>query len=298
MESILNKFEAYLLTERRIALNTFHAYMNDIRQFATFIHNQNSSLSDTTLDHLKLFLSQLKKEHLSAQSMSRKISSLKSFFAWAHATLQWNNYTVDLTFPKLGKKLPNYLSEAEIKELFLIADKDTSEMAQRNKVMLYLLYVSGLRITELTSLSVSSIHFDSGHLEVMGKGGKGRIVPLPQSMMTMLNGYLATTHKNFINTHQKTDYLFPTLYSGVIKPISRQAFWAILKELCKKTTIKRSISPHTLRHSLATHLLKNGANLRSLQLLLGHENIATVQIYTHVEVSYLRKVYDKKHPRS
>ncbi len=298
MESILNKFEAYLLTERRIAINTFHAYMNDIRQFVVFLNNQNSALSDTTFDHLKSFLAQLKKERLSAQSMSRKISSLKSFFAWAHDTFDWKNYTVDLTFPKLGKKLPNYLSESEIQELFMVADKDTSQMAQRNKVMLYLLYVSGLRITELTTLTCSSIHFDTGHLEVMGKGGKGRIIPLPQSVMSMLRNYLETNHKNFMKVHGKTDCLFPTLYSGILKPISRQAFWAILKELCKKTTINRTISPHTLRHSLATHLLKNGANLRSLQLLLGHENISTVQIYTHVEVSYLRKIYDKKHPRS
>lgn len=298
MESILNKFEAYLLTERRIAINTFQAYMNDIRQFVVFLTDQNSALPDTKLEHLKSFLAQLKKERLSAQSMSRKISSLKSFFSWAHDTLQWHNYTVDLTFPKLGKKLPNYLSESEIQELFGVADQDTGQMAQRNKVMLYLLYVSGLRITELTSLTCSSIHFDTGHLEVVGKGGKGRIVPLPASMMSMLRDYLETNHKHFMEVHEKTDYLFPTLYASIIKPISRQAFWAILKELCKKTSIKRTISPHTLRHSLATHLLKNGANLRSLQLLLGHENISTVQIYTHVEVSYLRKVYDKKHPRS
>lgn len=298
MESILNKFEAYLLTERRIAINTFNAYMQDIRQFVTFLESNNSILQDTTLDLLKSFLATLKKEQVSARSMSRKISSLKSFFSWAQDTLQWKNYTVDLTFPKLGKKLPNYLLEHEIEELFSVAQQDTTEIGKRNKTMLFLLYVAGLRITELISLTCSRIYFDAGHLEIIGKGGKGRIVPLPQNMVTMIKQYLETYHKTFTQTHGMSDYLFPTLYAGSIKPISRQAFWAILKELCKKTSIKKPVSPHTLRHSLATHLLKKGAHLRSLQMLLGHENISTVQIYTHVDVGYLRKVYDKKHPRS
>ena len=117
-------------------------------------------------------------------------------------------------------------------------------------------------------------------------------------MIELLQEYLATIHKSFVTQHQETDYLFPTLYAGKIKPLSRQACWMILKELCKKTSINRPISPHVLRHSLATHLLKNGAHLRSLQLLLGHENLSTVEIYTHIELSHLRTVYDKKHPRS
>lgn len=298
MEEILNKFEAYLLTERCLALNTFSAYKSDIRQFVGFLKQQNVILHNANLTNLKAFLLFLKKENITAHSMSRKISSLKSFFAWAHDTLTWENHAKDLTFPKLEKKLPHYLSEQEVQELFAVADSDASDMAKRNKVMLYLLYVSGLRITEMTSLICSAIRFDTGCLEVLGKGGKSRIVPLPSTMMTMLRDYLDTVHKKFMENHETTEYLFPTVYAGALKPISRQSFWAILKELCKKTSIKRAISPHSLRHSLATHLLKNGANLRSLQLLLGHENIATVQIYTHVEVSYLRKIYDKKHPRS
>ena len=164
--------------------------------------------------------------------------------------------------------------------------------------MLYLLYVTGLRITELVSLIISNIHFDTGILEVHGKGGKGRVIPLPTPTLDMIRAYLESVHKKFIEAHGQTDYLFPTLYASAIKPITRQSFWQVLKDLCKKTTIQKAISPHTLRHSLATHLLKNGAHLRSLQMLLGHENISTVQIYTHVEVSYLRHVYDKKHPRS
>lgn len=298
MDTILSRYQAYLLTERCVSRNTFHAYMNDMRQLELFLHQQECTLQTATLEQLKLFLAMLKKQNISAQSMSRKISSLKNFFSWTHTTLQWPNYAQDLIFPKLEKKLPNFLTENEVQELLHVAETETSESGIRNKVMVYLLYTSGLRITELVSLTVTMVRFDTGTLEIHGKGGKGRVIPLPASIMSMIREYLESVHKKFVAHHGQTDYLFPTLYANTIKPITRQAFWQILKDLCKKTTIQKPISPHTLRHSLATHLLKNGAHLRSLQMLLGHENISTVQIYTHVEVSYLRHVYDKKHPRS
>lgn len=298
MDKILSRYQAYLLTERCVARNTFQAYMNDMRQLDLFLNQAQCTLQTATHDMLTSFLAMLKKQKISAHSMSRKISAIKNFFSWAHTTLQWPDHAQDLTFPKLEKKLPNFLTEHEIQELLQTTDNDTSDVGIRNKVMLYLLYVTGLRITELVSLTVANIHFDTGTLEVHGKGGKGRVIPLPAPMQNMVRSYLESVHKKFVEAHGQTDYLFPTVYASVIKPITRQSFWQVLKDLCKKTTIQKTISPHTLRHSLATHLLKNGAHLRSLQMLLGHENISTVQIYTHVEVSHLRHVYDKKHPRS
>lgn len=298
MESLLNKFEAYLLTEKCCSINTFHAYMKDIRQFSLFLARNNKDLSATDLPSLKSFLHELKKNGIGARTIARKISSLKIFFKWTNFHLKWHDYTDNLVTPKIEKKLPNYLSQEEVQELLQAAQNDNSDSGKRNLVMLYLLYVAGVRITELTTLLTSSINFDTGCLTVFGKGGKERVVPLPHTMLAMLKEYLETLHKKFIEAHSKTDYLFPIIYAGKVRPISRQAFWAILKEICKKTTIKRVVSPHVLRHSLATHLLKNGAHLRSLQLLLGHENLSTVEIYTHVELSYLRTIYDKKHPRS
>jgi integrase/recombinase XerD len=298
MESVLNKFEAYLLTEKCCAMNTFHSYMKDIRQFTLFVANNNKVLNATDLATLKSFLHQLKKDGISARSIARKISSLKIFFKWAHQNLMWQDFTDDLVLPKIEKKLPNYLSQEEVQELLQAACNDTSENGKRNLVMLYLLYSTGVRITELTTLFISNINFDTECLTISGKGGKERIVPLPHIIISLLREYLNTFHKKFTEAHGKTDILFPSIYAGKIKPISRQAFWAILKELCKKTTIKRVVSPHVLRHSLATHLLQKGAHLRSLQLLLGHQNLSTVEIYTHVDLSYLRTVYDKKHPRS
>lgn len=298
MELILNKFEAYLLTEKHVAHNTYSAYMHDIRQCEEYAKNSGITLDRIDKTTLKNFLAHLKKNKVSAQTISRKISSLKLFFSWAQQQYGWQQAADDLVFPKVDKRLPNYLSEDEVKELLQAAQEDGSDIGKRNLVMLYLLYSAGLRITELTTLKLSDLNSDTGVITLLGKGSKQRIVPLPSPIILMVQEYKEKVHKKFIQTHGSTDYLFPTIYAGVVKPISRQAYWNILKLLCSKTTIKRVVSPHVLRHSLATHLLKNGAHLRSLQLLLGHENLSTVQIYTHVEMSHLRVLYNKKHPRS
>ena len=299
MHEIQHKFEAYLLTERRVSQNTFAAYKKDIEQYVNFIQDHKITLKKATLVDLKKFLSHLKKLKLSARSMARKISTLKIFYSWAHQYHKWTNHADELIFPKLEKRLPSYLSEQEIEQLLEAAEQDTSAIGTRNKMMLYLLYVSGMRISELVHLKITDIHFDTGFIAVHGKGGKDRMIPIPMPMLELLKKYIEQGHKSFLKkTKKQTDYLFPIIYGKKIKPISRQSFWGILKKLWAKTGNKRPISPHKLRHSLATHLLKRGADLRSLQMILGHENLSTVQIYTHVDTGYLRKIYDKKHPRS
>lgn len=300
MRSILTKFEAYLLTEKRVSQNTFAAYHYDLEQVSDFFIVKNISFEHATPQDFKEFLQHLVDKKLSARSRARKLSALKSLYAWAAARLGWNNATIDLAFPKLEQTLPRYLTEQEIERLFSGAQHNTTALGIRNKTMLYMLYASGARISELIALKRSDIYFDTGFIRLGGKGGKERLVPLPDSMVILIRSYLETTHKNLVPHYpaENVEYLFPVIYRGVIKPITRQSFWIILKKLCKKAQLDRSVSPHTLRHSLATHLLKKGANLRSLQMLLGHETIATVQIYTHVETDHLRKVYDKKHPRA
>lgn len=162
------------------------------------------------------------------------------------------------------------------------------------------MYVSGMRVSELINLNVSDIHFDTGFIAVTGKGGKQRMIPIPQSMLAMIREYIQTVQRGIYMRRptKESDYLFPVYYGKKIKAITRQACWGIIQKICKNAGIKRAISPHQLRHSLATHMLKKGADLRSLQMILGHENISTVQVYTHVETTHLREVYDKKHPRS
>jgi integrase/recombinase XerD len=291
--SIITKFEAYLLTERCVAHNTFSAYKQDLAQFVAFLAEHKLTIEQATVDDVKRYLSYLKTNAIGARSMARKMSALKLFFSYAHEYAGFVDITHDIQAPKLEKKLPSFLSEQEIAHLLQVADADTSEHGVRNKVMLYLLYVSGMRISELTSLRLSDIHSNTGFITIRGKGGKERMVPVPQDMMDLLHVYMQTARNN-----ESSDFLFPVRYGGTIKAISRQACWHVLNGLWKQTGIARTISPHMLRHSLATHMLKNGADLRSLQLLLGHENISTVQIYTHVETTHLRTVYDIKHPRS
>jgi site-specific recombinase XerD len=290
LTELQTKFEAYLLTEKRVSANTFTAYKQDITQFVYFLEKNSIRIEQINKNDLKKFLSYLYGLKLSSRSVARKISSLKILFTYLHQQFDWKDMGEELYLPKIEKKLPQYLTEEEIKLLLTTADQDQTAIGRRNQVMLYLLYVSGMRISELTLLTTSALHFDTGLITVSGKGGKQRMVPIPSFVMTMIKSYLGLL--------PATNYLFPVTYAKKIKPISRQAFWVVLKKMCKKAKINKAISPHQLRHSLATHLLKKGADLRSLQLLLGHENIATVEIYTHVEISHLRATYDKKHPRS
>lgn len=295
--AVITHFEAYLLTERRVAKNTFFAYKADVDQFNQFLAKENRTFKEVTVRDIKAYLKYLKELSIGARSMSRKLSSLKVLFTYLHERFGFENKLTDIIFPKFKKGLPTFLSEEDIEALLAVADADQSPLGIRNKTMLYLLYVTGMRISELVNLESSSLRFDTGFITVMGKGGKERLVPLPQPMIVMLREYLDEIQPKLIQ-NRATQLLFSVIYGGVLKSITRQAFWGILKDLWKKTDRKKNISPHKLRHSLATHMLKNGADLRALQLILGHENVTTVAIYTHVETTHARKVYDEKHPRS
>lgn len=298
---LVTKFESYLLTERRVAQNTFDAYRRDLEQLFLFLKKRNVKFKTIEPQDLKDFLKELKKEGLTARSMARKISCFKTFFLYLDEYFDISNPTEQLILPKLEKKLPQYLTEKEIEKLFRVADLDKTPLGVRNKVMLYLLYTSGTRISELVHLTISHIDFSNGFIMVPGKGGKERMIPLPEHMFSIIHNYFENVFPLLTNKEGqelKTDYVFPTYYGKKLRPMTRQSFWMYLKRLSFEANIKKDLSPHKLRHSLATHLLKKGADLRSLQLLLGHEQLTTVQIYTHVETSHLRKIYDDKHPRS
>jgi len=297
MKNIITKFEAYLLTEKCVSTHTHGAYKKDVQQYLDFLESKKIQLEKAKLSDLKLFLYHLKKEKFSARTICRKISALKTFYAYLQNIFNLENLTIDLTFPKTDRNLPNFLTEKEVESILASAAKCTSHINKRNYTMLLLLYVSGMRISELVQLKTSDIDFESGFVKISGKGGKERIVPIPLLVLKKINDYISTARK-FLLKKKESCYLFPVIYGEKTKAISRQSFWTWLKQLCKKNGIKNTVSPHKFRHSLATHLLKNGADLRSLQHLLGHENISTVGIYTHLENSYVRKIYDKKHPRS
>ncbi len=294
------QFEAYLLVERRVSENTFGAYSGDVRQLCQYLTTRRVAIDKCAKEHLRAFLKILKGQGVSAKSLSRKISSIKLFYTFLKERYKLANVAGALIFPTVEKRLPNYLTEEEVRALLVAAGKDASNRGIRNKVMLYLLYASGVRVSELVSLTVDQLHFDSGFVHVVGKGKKERVVPLPKNLLDLLRFFLDHVYPKLLpkQVNAKANYLFFSVYKNTLKPISRQFFWQTLKKILLMAGITRNISPHSLRHSLATHLLKNGADIRSLQMLLGHENLATVQIYTHLGNTQLRAEYDKKHPRA
>ena len=296
----ITSFEIYLLSERCLAKNTVYSYLGDLRQFDSYLCKKKILVfSQINVSVLKKYLKHLRsKLQAGPRSMSRKISTIKSFFKFVSQKFDLPNLATSLVFPKLQKKLPHFLSEEEIEKLLEHAAADNTDFGIRNRVMLTLLYVTGMRISELIDLRIHSIQFDDHLISVTGKGDKQRMVPVSPEVLSLIKkDYLEGVFLRLIGKNS-TDYLFPTVYGGKIQNMSRQSFWLILKKMAQAAGVQRKISPHLLRHSLATHLLRKGANLRLLQMLLGHERLSTVQIYTHVDIDYLRGIYDKRHPRS
>ena len=294
-------FEQYLITEKMVAVHTVTAYKKDILQCIEFLETlHKTNFADVTVDDMKAFLYHLRMDaKIAASSLARKLSSLKALSKYLQVYHGMHDFMHGISFPKLEKNLPKNLSETDVQTLLEYAQKDSSAQGRRNSVMMALLYVCGLRISELVALTLSDIDFNQGVLHVFGKGSKERLVPLPAEMLEVLQKYIEYIYPELISEQTvKVAYLFPTLYAGQIKAMSRQAFWMILKAITKQAGVQHLVSPHILRHSVATHLLKKGANLRLLQMILGHEQLATVQIYTHMDTSHLRKLYDAKHARA
>jgi integrase/recombinase XerD len=301
--ALFYKFERYLLTEKMVADNTVSAYRRDILQLIQFLQFECKvhDFLEIKLEHLKKFLAFIRKDlEVGARTASRKLSAFKSFAHYLENYHDIPNFTEGTIFPKIPKRLPKYLSEADIQSLFSVASVDQTLAGKRNKMMLCLLYACGFRVSELTNLKISNIDFEERILHITGKGGKNRVIPLQRAIIESLRHYLQYTHVELIASARETstDILFPIVFKRSVQPVSRNAFWLMLKKLGNMAGIQTSISPHTLRHSLATHLLKEGANLRLIQMLLGHEQLDTVQIYTHVEISQLRAMYDQFHPRA
>ncbi|MBI2345069.1 tyrosine-type recombinase/integrase [Candidatus Dependentiae bacterium] len=309
MKALLQKFFDYLRYEKQVADNTYQAYQRDIMQFEKYLMTYTAvqDFAQLTVQHTKDFLRFLKLQSgVTSKSSSRKLSALKTLSLYLHRYHDIPLFTQGVAFPKLSKQLPKNITQEQIKKLLEKAAEDVTPLGHRNKIMIYLLYVCGMRVSELVNLKVSEISFEENYIKIFGKGGKQRIIPLPAEMNQALLTYTQHTHRYLLTSslssgkqiERYSDYLFPIYYSGKIQPITRQAFWRILKEIAQKAGFVHTVSPHMLRHSLATHMLKRGANLRVLQTLLGHEKINTVQIYTHLDMSHLRDLYDKYHPRA
>lgn len=283
----INEFKEYLSLERNYSSNTVIAYSSDVVEFNNYIKKNLLEINTKDIENYIKNINNLK-----GVSVSHKLSSLKSFYNfYLKRGLIKSNPTLMISRPKLEKKLPTYLSLEEVSSLLDIEVKNAFDA--RNKAVLELLYSSGLRISELTSMELANLDIDECLVRIMGKGSKERIVPLGDYALIALNNYLKEYRPSL--NKKNTTYLF---LNNRGDKISRQFIFKVIKLECQKKGIRKNVSPHTLRHTFATHLLKNGADLRIIQELLGHENIGTTQIYTHLTNDKLKSDYDSFFPRS
>ena len=293
-DNIVRKYKNYLLLEKSLSPNSIDAYMTDLAKLSGFLQNENLKVEDVTLDNLQQFVAQLYDIGINARSVARIISGIKSFYDFLVLDgYMQNDPTELLDSPKIGLKLPTVLALDEIEKLMSVIDLSTKE-GQRNRAILETLYSCGLRISELTTLKFSDLFFDEGFIKVQGKGSKQRLVPISHTAINEIEKYLI--YRKEINVKKGSeDVLF---LSNRGTAISRIMIFHFIKEYAIQAGIKKTISPHTFRHSFATHLLEGGANIRAIQLMLGHEKITTTEIYTHMDREYLRQEIIEHHPRN
>ena len=284
----IEEFCDYLLIDKHYSQNTIDSYKNDLVKFFNFI---NKSLLDVNKDDVKKCLKKLSEDNLDERTIARNISTFKSFYKFFMIEKKIKDNPVEsISQPKLGKKLPNTLSEDEVDKLLNIDLIDN--YSYRNKAMLELLYATGLRVSELVNLKVYDVNLNEAIVKTMGKGSKERIIPLGDYALNALRVYI-DEYRNSLFKKEINDYLFLNNHG---KKMTRQGFFKIIKKLANEKGIKKEISPHTLRHSFATHMLKHGADLRIIQELLGHSDVSTTQIYTHVSNEELENTFKKYHP--
>lgn len=296
-QDALEDYIHFIQVERQLSANTLASYRRDLESYVQFLQ-QAEGMNDfrrveraTILRHLE----QLRMQGKTSRTVARHISSIRSFHQFLlREKRAETDPTVHLEMPIIEQKLPNVLSIQEI-EAILMAPNRSKPQGKRDVAMLELLYGSGMRISELIALDLADIHLTMGFVRVFGKGGKERIVPLGKSAITALSAYLDGARGQLQGKYPKTEAFFINQRG---KRLTRQGCWKLMKEHALKAGIKHELTPHTLRHSFATHLVENGADLRAVQEMLGHADISTTQIYTHISKTRLSEVYKQFHPRA
>jgi integrase/recombinase XerD len=295
MTEQLQMFIHYLTVEKGLSKNTLVSYKRDLLPFLKFLENSEIKvLRDVNRQHIMTYLLGLKEEGKATSTISRCMASIRAFFQYLlrDSKIQ-SDPTVHLETPRVERRLPKVLSISEV-DLLLQAPQVSTAFGQRDSAMLELLYATGIRVSEMVSLNLDDVHLQMGFIKCMGKGSKERIIPLGGVAIKAVEQYLQFG-RGPLSKKKRTTALFLNHHGNAI---SRQGFWKIIKKYTKEAGIQKEITPHTLRHSFATHLLENGADLRSVQEMLGHADISTTQIYTHVTKTRLRDVYAKSHPRA
>ncbi len=289
----LERFLDSLWLEAGLSQNTIEAYRRDLLAFAGWLSQFDVDLAAATQQDIQRYQSQRMREGRKVRSEARLLSTLRRFYRYLlREDLRDSDPTAQLDSPRLGKPLPDSLTEQEVEDLLAQPDV-TDVLGLRDRTMLELLYATGLRVSELVSLKQEQFNVRQGLIRCIGKGNKERLVPVGEVALDWLQDYLIESRPGLLNG-QVTDDLFPTRRG---KAMTRQAFWYIIKRYAKQADIQKHLSPHTLRHAFATHLLNHGADLRVVQLLLGHSDLSTTQIYTHVAKERLKKLHGQHHPR-
>ena len=292
----IKNYSNYLKIERGLSVNSVNSYCSDVSKLATFLNQFkiDDDISTIAYETIKEFLYYSSKL-ISSRSQARLISSLKSFFNYLQFEGLRTNNPMELTeTPKIGRKLPDSLSLNEIDQLITAVDLSKPE-GFRNKCILETLYSCGLRVSELINLKISDLFFSEGFIKVNGKGNKDRFVPIEKSTKVLIQEYIKVHRVQMKICKDHTDILFLNRRG---RQLTRAMIFTIIKRLAEIINLKKSISPHTFRHSFATHLLENGADLRSIQLMLGHESITTTEVYVHLDRKHLNEVLQKYHPRN
>lgn len=295
LDRAIDEYIVYLTAEKGASPNTIEAYSNDVRKLAQYLCDEEvASWAQVENTHIRGYLAQMQQENITNTTRARNVAAMKSFFRF----LYLEKYTAHnlgelLDTPRKEKVLPKYLTVEEVERLLNAPDIATAKGC-RDKAMLELLYASGMRVSELISLRVGDISFEMACVRCFGKGSKERVIPLGQYALDALTQYIQVCRPQVANNWQ-TDVLF---LNKTGKGLTRQGFWKIIKQYGLETGITADITPHVLRHSFATHLLSNGADLRAIQEMLGHADIATTQIYTHLLSDQMLDVYQSAHPRA
>ena len=295
--SFIKQFENYLKLERSLSQNSVDAYVRDVEKLDQFIEIKKLYISPLkiTSKHLQSFLEYINELGMSSYSQARILSGLKAFYKFLiFEELISADPTALIEGPKIGRKLPDTLDYSEIEKLLAAIDLSTPE-GGRNRAMLEMLYSSGLRVSELIDLRLANVHSDIGFLRVIGKGNKERLVPIGREALKYLKIYIDEIRVHTPKIETFSSYVFLNR-SG--RKLTRVMVFLIIKALAAKIGLKKNISPHTFRHSFATHLIEGGADMRAVQEMLGHESITTTEIYTHLDRDYLRQVVQQFHPRS
>ena len=290
---LIETFLDSLWLEKNLSQNTLESYKNDLGKFRNFLEKNNKTVLKA--DHFLIlsFLSFLLDKGFSSKTVSRNISSLKSFFKYLISVEHIKiNPMLNIDAPKSGLFLPTTLTVEETQQI-LDAPNELRAIEMRDKAMLYTLYATGMRISELISLNMHNVDLTRGSVQVIGKGGKERLIPLTSDAINMIKKYLIEAREK-LSKGKDHNNIFVSTHG---KQISRHSFWHRIKAYLKKVDVRKEVHPHTLRHAFATHMLNNGADLRSVQLLLGHSDLATTQIYTHVAKAEVKNLHKKHHPR-